>query len=158
MSTKSSSNKKNNKLLCWQIATIICAVLAVIGFALVAKFTIFSSVEKDDETTALTELEKSIRSEHDKDDKYEFVLKFYKKGTTKDGKYFYAITSESFKDVAGGWGSYVYYRSTTKGSEWKYWNVFNDAAQTPVCSKLEKEQVDFINNYKDIDERYIFCD
>ncbi|MBR6097302.1 hypothetical protein IKP94_00940 [Candidatus Saccharibacteria bacterium] len=157
MPKKISSNKKNNKLLCWQIATIICAVLAVIGFALVAKFTIFSA-ESDNEETAFTELEKSIRDEYGSNDKYELELKFYKKGTTKDGKYFYAIINHGLVGVDGAWGTDVYFRSVIKNSEWKSWNVFNDAINLPVCSKLDKELVDFIENYSYIDEEYIFCE
>ena len=157
MPTITKKQTKDN-VLGWKIATIVCAVLAVAGCATAAVLFFSKPKNTDSESDAFADLDSLIK----KDDKYEHYVNYYKKDTTKDGKYYYAFLNSGIKDMDGAWGVYTYFRKTEKGAEWQYYTVNNDALSgLPSCSELKGDEAEFINNYgyldDDLDRTWVDC-
>jgi len=156
---KTSKKQAKDSVLGWKIATIVCAVLAIAGCVTAAVLFLTRSKEVDNESEAFEALGKIIAP----NDKYEYEVKYYKKGTTKDGKYYYAFVSSSIKDMDGAWSRDVYYRKAAKGSEWQYYEISNDSnlLKFPYCKDLTGDLADFIKNYDylddDIDAVWVTC-
>ena len=147
---KTTKKQAKDNALGWKIATIGCAVLAVAGCVTAAVLFFSRPKDADSESDAFAALDKVIKS----NDKYEYEVKYYKKGTTKDNKYYYAFVSSSIKDMDGAWGNYVYFRKTDKGSEWQDYEISNDSnpIHFPYCNEISGDLADFIKNYDYLDD------
>ena len=147
---KTTKKQIKNDAFGWKIATIISAVLAIFGCTAATVLFISTQKDIDSESDAFAALEKIVAP----DDGYEYGVKYDKKGTTKDGKYYYAFVNSSIKDLDGAWGRYVYYRRATKGAEWKYYNISNDSNPLyfPYCKDITGDLDDFIKNYDYLDD------
>ena len=156
---KTTKKQTKDNVLGWKIATIVCAVLAVAGCVTAAVLFLTRPKEVNNESEAFEALGKIIAP----NDKYEYEVKYYKKGTTKDSKYYYAFVSSSIKDMDGAWSNDVYFRKTTKGSEWQSYNIANDSNPKyfPYCNEISGDLADFIKNYDyvddDIDQVWVTC-
>ena len=150
------TEKKQENICGWKIATICFAVLAVVGLGIAAKFIFFSNA-KDSESTAFESLEKKINPRGD------VSVDYKKKGTTNDGKYYYAFVSSNIEGMDGAWSVDVYFRKTEKGAEWQDYNTGNDSnpRHFPYCKEISGDLEDFIKNYDylddDIDEVWVTC-
>ena len=152
MPTATKKQTKDN-VLGWKIATIVCAVLAIAGCATAAVLFFSKPKAIDSESDAFAALDKIV---DESDDKHTYEVKYYKKGTTKDNKYYYAFVSSSIKDMDGAWGLYTYFRKTEAGSEWQYYGVENDSLSgLPHCDDISGDTADFIKNYGYLDDDII---
>ena len=156
---KTTKKQVKDNVLGWKIATIVCAVLAVAGCATAAVLFFSRPKDVDSESDAFASLDKIV----DKSDgKYTYEVKYYKKGTTKDNKYYYAFVNSSIKDLDGAWDLYTYFRKTEAGSEWQYYGVQNDSLRgLPHCNDISGDVADFIKNYDylddDLDKVWVGC-
>lgn len=148
---KTTKKQAKDNVLGWKIATIVCAVLAVAGCATAAVLFFSRPKDVDSESDAFASLDKIVDKS---DDKYTYEVKYFKKGTTKDNKYYYAFVSSSIKDMDGAWGNDVYFRKTAKGSEWQSYNIANDSnpKHFPYCNEISGDLADFIKNYDYVDD------